>query len=208
MSSTVDRTRRRFRLRCVSISKAARNDVATAIPSHKPCGVRDAGDACVATYNSPKAAISTTAIIRPSTTAGTSSARVSSQKNSGTAASLTQMLVSNNARAQSACPRSSSRSLPTKDKAERTTTARYVSFADCVRALCRPAPRSRMRPVPTGQDAAMDRQQPDPQRPLRRPESSAGRGSGSLHEKAPPESRPTRPRRKPQPATQEREAME
>ena len=136
MSSTVDRTRRRFRLRCVSISKAARNDVATAIPSHKPCGVRDAGDACVATYNSPKAAISTTAIIRPSTTAGTSSARVSSQKNSGTAASLTQMLVSNNARAQSACPRSSSRSLPTKDKAERTTTARYVSFADCVRALC------------------------------------------------------------------------
>ena len=92
MSSTVDRTSRRLRLRCASISNAAANEVAAAMPSHNPAGANAAGFACPIAYNSPNAPISMTAMIRPNTSAGTSSASLSSQKNSGIAASLTQTL--------------------------------------------------------------------------------------------------------------------
>ena len=68
--------------------------------------------------------MSTTAIITPRTSAGSSSASLSSQKNSGIAANLTQTLVKSSARAQTASPRSASSSLAIIDPAEMSTTAR------------------------------------------------------------------------------------
>ena len=49
MSSTVERTSRRLRLRCVSISRAAINDVAAATVSQEPWGANRPGEACAAT---------------------------------------------------------------------------------------------------------------------------------------------------------------
>ena len=81
----------------MSISKAATNDVVAAAPSNNG-GVVALGINCTPMANSAKAAISTMEMMRPRTSAGSSSARLSSQKNSGTAANLTMMLVSRNAR--------------------------------------------------------------------------------------------------------------